>query len=868
MKASIASELFGDLAAAVNIDRYEIQEVLGRGGMGVVYAARDPVLGRTVALKLLAGSSSSPQRRGRMVREAQALAKVSHPNVVHVYEVGEHEEDVFLAMELVEGSSLKEWVQERRRSQDELQDVFLQAGEGLGAAHRAGLVHRDFKPSNVIVGNDGRVRVVDFGLAYGQGLIAESTDPVSASDSREKLTKTGAVLGTPAYMAPEQIRGESADARADQFSFCVSLFEALAGTRPYRFEELRAKSRELSVERWSAIPRPWRAALRKGLAIAPQDRWPDMDALLAALRRGRLWWGRAPWFGAAGLGLLAVAPSLIGDSDPCEGLGSVPAEWNTAREARISAAFERTGAPYALDVWRTARGSVDEFSSAWSQTRNEVCTSQPSEPSIRCLQNAEVVLSSVLAEYEAVAAENVASVHPLSTLLENPESCLDPEHAYASSLDPSRLDAIAQASAQLAANKASEAIASATRVIDDPSYQNTDARAELLVLRGRARAMLAETDAALTDLATGVAEAKSDVVGSRTNIARLRVLLELEHVQTAQDDLRVVEALLPDPAPRSLQADLYELRAQVSPDSPIDSRLADLETAWTLRVETGEPLALSRTRMAIANLLSESSEPAHRERARTLYEEELARRRQSLGPTHPLTAIAMFNLAVFIGDTSQDWAAALELLHAADAIESQTLPANAPGRARTRLKIGEALIWLKRHDEAERMLDSAWAVLESLPEGHTDRTAARTLLAFHTMETGDYAASLEHHESLAALQPEDPLLQQNIAFISVRLGNTETARAAVAKARGLTLLQPFDDPTRRLLALYFRTIDAHVAQLEGRGEEALEIVREIEAAASEYETPENMPGLAEQLSRLQPELDEIRSKLDPDDNPK
>ena len=212
------------------LGRYLVLDRLGEGGMGIVYRAYDPALHREVALKVLRviGPQSA---HDRMFREAQALARVTHPHVVTVYDVGSAGPDVFVAMELIRGVTLAEWLA-GSHSVAEILAVCRDAGEGLAAAHAAGLVHRDFKPSNVMVGDDGRVRVLDFGLARPSGTPLVTTAPTTTPDPlAEAITRQGAVVGTPRYMAPEQQRGEAADARSDQYSFCVVLVEALTGKR-------------------------------------------------------------------------------------------------------------------------------------------------------------------------------------------------------------------------------------------------------------------------------------------------------------------------------------------------------------------------------------------------------------------------------------------------------------------------------------------------------------------------------------------------------------------------------------------------------------------------------------------------------------
>ena len=223
MRRRIASRLFGEPAEPVRIDRFRVVGKLGAGGMGVVLSAVDEDLERPVAIKILANERmrSDSAEHARLVREARALAKLSHPNVVQVYEVGEYEGGVFIAMELVRGTNLRQWLAAARRPLPAILERFLAAAHGLAAAHRVGVVHRDFKPSNALVGEDGRVRIADFGLARG---------PLSAGPIREAAqvppsinsTPDASAVGTPAYMSPEQLRGDEVDARSDQFSFCVA----------------------------------------------------------------------------------------------------------------------------------------------------------------------------------------------------------------------------------------------------------------------------------------------------------------------------------------------------------------------------------------------------------------------------------------------------------------------------------------------------------------------------------------------------------------------------------------------------------------------------------------------------------------------
>ena len=297
LRREVKSRLFGSGDAPLRIDRYQILGCIGQGGMGIVYAARDDRLGRTVALKLLRPElSRADDQHGGLKREAQSLAKLSHPNVVAVFDVGEHDGQVFVAMEYVEGHSLRRWL-EAPRTLAKILDVYLAAGEGLAAAHRAGLVHRDFKPDNVLVGSDGRPRILDFGLARGPDRERVAQPPSFADDavaSATSMSRHGVLLGTPAYMAPEQHLGERADARSDQFGFCVALYQAVYRSLPFPSEDLRALSLAIVTGRHTptptrpGVPERLRRLILRGLSVNPEARYADMDALLAELRELRV----------------------------------------------------------------------------------------------------------------------------------------------------------------------------------------------------------------------------------------------------------------------------------------------------------------------------------------------------------------------------------------------------------------------------------------------------------------------------------------------------------------------------------------------------------------------------------------------------
>jgi len=324
------------------IGRYLVLRTVGHGGMGVVYAAYDPQLDRKIAIKRLLVASPTAQQRMR--REAQALARLSHPNVVSVYEVDFDEGGAYLAMAFIAGVSLRVWLGERVREVPEILGAFMQAGRGLAAAHAAGLMHRDFKPDNALVDNRGHVYVCDFGLARAPGAAAEATDIVTTSEAAAEssgvlsrsMTQSGAVLGTPAYMAPEQHAGLAADARADIYSFCVSLYEALYGERPFVGEDLAArKSQRLSrppADR--GVPTWLHAVVARGLDPDPARRWPDMEGLLAAL-------GRDPIAARRRRLLLAGRTALVAALTGCTLLAATTLQRGCAHAQREARAAER-----------------------------------------------------------------------------------------------------------------------------------------------------------------------------------------------------------------------------------------------------------------------------------------------------------------------------------------------------------------------------------------------------------------------------------------------------------------------------------------------------------------------------------------------
>ena len=400
--SALRHKLFGRASEPTRIGRFVIVRRIGAGGMGVVYAAYDEELDRKVAIKVLHSERSGTEGRARILREAQAVARISHPNIVHVYEVGELETgQVFMAMEFVEGVTLDEWVHRSERPWREVLSVYLQAAQGLVAAHEARLVHRDVKPENILINARGRVKLLDFGLARLRvdgdehptvaprldqvtgGPPAEMTQAIAETIART-LTESGSIMGTPAYMSPEQCSGLPADARSDQFSFCVSLYEGLYGERPFAGESLSklilavCQGNVREAPRGSKVPARLRRVLLRGLSVKPADRWPSMQALAAALGRdpGRI---RRRWLGVGAVAA-SLAMGVVGTLQPwasggiCSGAEErLAGIWDSGRKQAVRGALLSTGYDYAEKSYSLLERRLDDYTGSWSAIYAGAC---------------------------------------------------------------------------------------------------------------------------------------------------------------------------------------------------------------------------------------------------------------------------------------------------------------------------------------------------------------------------------------------------------------------------------------------------------------------------------------------------------------
>lgn len=524
-RAKAESALFGR-AEPPRLGRYIIDEPLASGGMGVVFGAHDPELDRNVALKVLHLERTRDIEEGqrRLALEARALAKLDHPNIVKVHDVLTIDHQVVIVMELVEGVTLDAWATQHERSWQEILEVYLQAGAGLAAAHAVGIVHRDFKPSNAIIGKNGRVRVLDFGLAR---LASQDASPASGAGVLDAHTMTGAVLGTFAYAAPEQLAGEVVTPAADQFSFCVALHRALEGVAPFAgtsVDELVANIAAGIVHEnpRRRLPAWLRRVLHRGMAASPADRYTSLDDLLVELRRVRGWkrW-RLP---AAALALVTVSAIVAhaasgSEPPPCDGgQPELARVWTVDMRALLHDRFRSAHLDSIASQW------VD----AWSLTHRGTCKAQRrgamssvlADRSTTCLvrrlRDFGGALDVLAAEGERPKTANAIEV---IAALPQPSPCGDAEWLQGSNLEPppnaattKAVDAIRD---RLARSAASDRAGRATLALEDANLAIDEARAvayqpvlaEALLAAGRLRLFRNELDAArpLLDEATKLA---------------------------------------------------------------------------------------------------------------------------------------------------------------------------------------------------------------------------------------------------------------------------------------------------------------------------------------------------------------------------
>ncbi|MCA9709103.1 MAG: protein kinase, partial [Myxococcales bacterium] len=767
----------------LRIGRYRVERRIGVGGMGEVYLAVDEELGRRVAVKRVRASSTGEHHQERLRREARALARLSHPHVVQVYEVGEHEGRPFVAMEYVDGQTLGQWLAREPRPWRAVVQIFLRAGRGLAAAHEAGLIHRDFKPDNVLLGRDGSVRVADFGLV----LAGELPPPADERDDRAPTTLapmsvTGPLRGTIRYMPLEQLLGTKVDARSDQFSFCVALYEALYEGSPFSLESSSARLHALTAgeplpprsPRGRRAPAALWRITRRGLSQDPAARWPDMDALLRALEAVTRRWRRWAWGGStvAATTLGVVALSLGGSmaTSPCAAVErELEGTWDDARRSRLEAAFTDQAAPHVAESRARVVEGLERWSADWAAQREQACLAhqeQRVEPELDRLHNACLTrqrrgvedLVGLLLESagdEAVLASAVEVV----TALPSASACED-ELALLG-VEPPPQDR-------------SEAVEALRRDIARAKQLRALGRVE----QGLARAEGNEQAARALDYGPVLAEAQGEL--ARAEAAAGSRSRALEYLQVAID---TSEAHHHDYLAADLWLDLALRTLLVQGQQELGSwQLRRAEVA-TRRITTSARmrarLALARGRLAELRGDDAGAELDYREALvesergpdagveRASYLSSLARvvaRRDALqaialhrravaaaeevyGPAHPYTAELLFSLAIELWDVEPDAPEGVELL--------------------TRV----VQIWTASHHAP-----------------HHELAKAEFLLATLAMKRGELVEAEEHARKLVAIQeagdPADLSLRGETAHLLAMIhGIRKRPEAALEQLR-------------------------------------------------------------------------------------
>jgi tetratricopeptide (TPR) repeat protein/tRNA A-37 threonylcarbamoyl transferase component Bud32 len=819
------------LGRGATVGRYVVVDRIGSGGMGVVYSAYDPELDRKIALKLVRARASKDTRHtdahSRLQREAQAMAKLSHPNVIAVHDVGTFEGQVFIAMEFVDGWTLTAWLRKAKRSWREVLDVFSRAGRGLAAAHAAGLVHRDFKPENVLVGTDGRVRVMDFGLAR-QAVRAEEqyasprpeqealTEAV-ATDSQATLTKTGAVMGTPAYMAPEQHLGLPVDARSDQFSFCVALLEGLYGERPFRGDTaavLAFQVTEGQVQeppKGTGVPSWIRKKALRGLTTDPKDRHESMDALLAEL-------GKDPsavrrrWL-AAGASLAVLVGAFVGldhlvtqQAEACAGAAEkLAGVWDDDRRTALRRAFSATSLAYAEDTATRVERWLDEYTAAWAKMHEEACeATRRGEQSqilldlrMACLHDrrAEVdALVGVFAEADsAVVTKAVKAAAGLSSL----DRCADTD-ALMAKVAPPRDEAEATA---VTAQR--EQLARAKALRGAAKYKESLELAQAVLEEARKiayRPLLAEALLMLASLQdkTGAYE---DAEGSAREA--LWEALAVHHDEVATQAATLLLAIVGWHQGKTEEGLLWKRQAEalVQRTGSDDSALASLHAhAGGLLFGGGKydealeqyQLALSiRERLhgddhpqvagLLNNLGSVTGTQGNFEEAAKYFARTIEILERTIGPQHPEVAMPLHNLGTIyeqLGELEE----ARSRHERGLTIRESALGNVHPKVAWSHNSLGTALHRLKRYEEARTHIERSLEIRETtLGPDHRDvGISLHTLGQLHLAQK-DYEKALPYEQR--ALAVWEKALGPKHPYVAMALSSLGAAQLGVGKAR-------------------------------------------------------------------------------------
>ncbi len=837
------------------VGRYVVIERVGAGGMGVVYAAYDPQLDRKVALKLMHSAPSeatSAEEKARddghvrLLREAQAMAKLRHPNVITVHDVGALDDhQVFVAMEFIDGATLKDWLAREKPPRRRVLEVFVQAGRGLEAAHAAGLIHRDFKPENVLVDRGGVPRVLDFGLAKAVGELADESpgksmvgkvpklvDSVEHSSLSTSITRAGTVLGTPAYMAPEQHVGAETDARSDQFSFCVALYEALYGVLPYSGATIAAMAFAVLQGRVDEPPSGSRVSARlrrillRGLSVEPEDRYPTMAELLAELSvdpwaRRRRWLLGVFGLALAGLGTVAYLEARASRRSVCAGDDGVFAEvWDEPRKQAIERAFLETGRSFAEDTWARVEAMIDDYTAAWREMSRAACVATHVEheqsPELLHLRMACLARrqSQVRALTDVFASADAGTVDKAITLVASLSSvggCADTEALASEVLPPEDASTRAEvarleerlddARVQLGAGHYSEGLELATLVVQRArplEYAPLVGQAELV--RGQLLAELGETSAAAAlELAITEASRGKDARGAAEAWIEL---IDVIGVQQAQFDRALAMRIAAEAAlawagvgarDRALEARLARVSGEVLrmqgklPEAESEARRAVSLIESSADRDASAAAALADTLMGLGRLLRTRGEY---DEAKAAYRRARTLREDTLGAGHPDVASALTGL----GNTA--WAAgqyaeARSFLERALAIRVKALGARHPKVATTENSLGAVYQTEGRYEEAEEHFRKALAIREAeLGLEHPQVAATRMNIGNTLIQRGDLEGARAQYEQALAAQrqklgekhPDIAYTLNNLGLLASRLRRYDEAESYYRKA--------------------------------------------------------------------------------------
>ncbi|MEM7155305.1 MAG: serine/threonine-protein kinase [Myxococcota bacterium] len=741
-----------------SLGRYLLLEPLGMGGMGMVYAAYDPQLDRKLAIKLvrpLAGESGP----ARLLREAQAMARLSHPNVVTVHDVGTVDHQVFMAMEFIDGDSLRLWTLQRERSWRDILGVVIEAGRGLAAAHDHGLVHRDFKPDNVMIRRDGRVVVLDFGLVRAGGhddlepaFVSPAPDGFLETTPFDGLTKAGALLGTPAYMAPEQLSGCPADARSDQFSFCVTLHEALYGECPFPGDnaaELAAAilAGELRPEpRSSDVPRWVRALLLRGLAVEPSKRFGSMDELLNRLSRDP--WRRRRVFIAAGVAAgLALLTTFTSTTlahqradrivDQCNTEGQeIDEVWNDDARARLRHAFMETGSSFAEASHERMSAWLDPWTARWARDRTQLCLQARRDEGLEpaklqmattCFDEQREQLAVMLEVFGDANVDMVAGAAKAAANFSQLESCADERAMAQRPVIPERLHQDPRLS------KVREQLARSSALRDAGDYWGGGALAQQAV----STAMTLEWPPLEAEARIAVADAHSELGRYAEVLEQLRTAFKL--------------ALASGSDPLAARAATMLLRVQGYHLTRIDEALQWADVAEGLLERLGRMDGLDAAQWA-NNVALVHEVDGDYESSELWHHRALGLRQKVLSDDHPEAAHSYANLGN-LALWRQEVDDATRWHRRALRVRSESLGPGHPDVARSHSSIGRVHLARGELDEALRYFQSGYDILDKSVGGH-HRVAARILddIGRAQLQRGEPTTALRHFEQAARVQ--------------------------------------------------------------------------------------------------------------------